>query len=402
MRLACVVLAILAAVWTVSLHPQEAPVSRRGFLAAESMKCDGRSDDTAAFNALTKAAVSDKGPAAAPVELQTIQLPSGKCRFATAPSPITAGIRIVGSDNRNGTWLVADYNESKPDNGFLTWNGAFSAAGGGIGGGLDHLHISKGSGKTGGTAIKVEGIDSAHRSGFMTFNDLYINSAFGSPGYWDHHFVADGSCCTDKGSNGVRDIILTNFHFGQSQPQAEGESILLRNVVHAYISNGLIFTSQRGGIHVTGMDSADEHSSHDILISNVNIEGSLILDDTEGVTFEGWLAGRLVMTATVRKCYVSGVIEGSIQNAGQCALSTNQQVLVPQALMSRGDDFAGSIQLQNGSAVYRFSHAFPKPPVCTASDEDNISPVRAKSTASDLTLTGHANDRVDYVCIGKE
>jgi hypothetical protein len=365
------------------------------------MKCDGKSDDTAAFNALTSATVSDKGPSQAPVELLTIQLPSGKCRFATAPNPITAGIRVLGNGNRNGTWLIADYNESKPENGFLTWNGSFPSAGGGSGGGLQNVHISKGSGKTGGTAIKIEGIDSTHRSSFMAFEDIYVNSAFGASGYWDHNMVADGSCCTAKGSNGVRDIVLTNFQFGQSQPQAEGESILIRNVVHMYISNGLIFTAQRGGIHVTGMDSADEHSSHDILISNVNIEGSLIVENVEGATFDGWLAGRLVTAPTARKCYISGVIEGSIQNLGQCALSTDQQSSVPQKLISGSDDLAGSIKLQNGSAVYKFTRAFTKPPVCTASDEDSPSPVRIQITTNALTFTGQNSDKIDYICIGK-
>jgi hypothetical protein len=397
-----VLVSLLFSFWPTHSYSQGTTGSRTGFLIAESMKCDGRSDDTAAFNALTSAAVSDKGPSQAPVELLTIQLPPGKCRLATAPNPITAGIRILGNGNRNGTWLIADYNEPKPDNGFLTWNGSFSSAGGGGGGGLQHLHISKGSGKTGGTAIKIEGIDGAHRSAFMTFDDLYINSAFGASGYWDHNLIADGSCCTTKSSNGVRDIILTNFHFGQSQPQVEGESILVRNVVHMYISNGLIFTAQHGGIHVTGIDAADEHSSHDILISNVNIEGSLILDNVEGATFDGWLAGRLATAATARKCYISGVIEGSIQNAGQCALSTDQQFLVPQELMSRSDDLAGSIKLQNGSAVYKFTHAFMKPPVCTASDEDSPSPVRIQISPTELILTGHNSDKIDYICIGKQ
>lgn len=396
------VVTLLLCLCPAHLHSQGAPAARTGFLAAETMKCDGKTDDTAAFNALISGAASDKGPSQAPVELLTIQLPSGKCRFAAAPNPITAGIRIMGNANKNGTWLIADYNEPMPENGFLTWNGSFPAAGGGGGGGLQSLHISKGSGKTGGTAIKIAGIDSGHRSGFMAFDDLYINSAFGAPGYWDHNLIADGSCCTAKGSNGVRDIVLTNFQFGQSQPQIEGESVIIRNVVHMYMSNGLIFTAQRGGIHVTGVGTADEDTSHDILVSNVNIEGSLILDNVEGATFDGWLAGKLVTAATAKKCYISGVIEGGIQNLGQCALSTDQQLVVPQKLISGNDDLAGSVKLQNGSAVHKFARAFTTPPVCTASDEDSSSPVRVQISTTGLTLTGQNSDKIDYICIGKQ
>jgi hypothetical protein len=365
------------------------------------MRCDGKTDDTAAFNALITAAVTDKGPAAAPVELQTIQLPAGKCLFTSAPKPIPAGIKILGNANRSGTWLIADYNETAPENGFLTWNGSFPALGSGAGGGLEHVHISKGSGRTGGTAIKLMGGDDAHRASFMIFNDLYVNSSFGAPGFWHHHFVADGACCTTKGSNGVRDIVLNNFHFGQSQPPQEGDSILIRNAVHFYVSNGLIFTSPKGGIHVTGVDAAENHASHDVLISNVNIEGSLILENVVGAIYSGWLAGRLATTTTATKCYISGIIEGAIDNAGACGLSTDQETSVTQVLASRSNDVAGRLTLTNGSGVYTFKHRFSQPPVCTASDSDSPSPVRVTATDSMLTIAGRANDNVTYICVAK-
>lgn len=397
------VIVLLSVVLSSTGANAQAPApAKSGFLSSESMKCDGKTDDTSAFNALITAAVTDRGPAAAPVELQTIQLPPGKCVFASAPKPVPAGIKILGNANRNGTWLIADYNETAPENGFLTWNGSFKALGSGAGGGLEHVHISKGSGKTGGTAIKLMGSDDTHRAAFMVFNDLYINSSFGAPGFWHHHFVADGGCCTTKGSNGVRDIILTNFHFGQSQPPQEGDSILIRNTVHFYVSNGLIFTSPKGGIHVTGMDAAENHSSHDVLISNVNIEGSLIFENVVGATYSGWLAGRLATTATATKCYIAGIVEGAIDNAGACDLSTDQETSVAQMLSSRSDDVAGHLKMENGLASYTFKHRHTTPPVCTASDNDSASAVRVTVTESILTLNGHGNDTVTYICVAKQ
>jgi hypothetical protein len=374
---------------------------QRGIVHADSMKCDGKSDDTAAFNLLISSAVSDVGPAAAPIELQTLQLPGGKCRFASAPKFIPAGIKILGNANRNGTWLIADYNEVAPQNGFLTWDGSFRAMGSGLGGGLQHVHISKGSGKTGGTAIKLVGSDDNHRAGFMLFEDIFINSVFGAAGFWHHHFIIDGSCCTTNGSNGVRDIILNDFHFGQSEPPQTGDSILIRNAVHVYLSNGLIFTSPKGGIHVTGVDAAENRSSHDVLISNVNIEGSLTFENVKGATYNGWLAGKLVTTPTATKCYISGVIEGAIENAGECGLSTDKETMVSEVLTSPSDDVAGRLILTNGSGIYRFKHRFSQPPVCTASDSDSSSPVRVYTTESTLTIAGRANDTVTYICVAK-
>jgi hypothetical protein len=366
------------------------------------MKCDGKTDDTLAFNALVAAAISDKGPSQAPVELNTIVLPPGKCRFGSSPKPIPAGVKIVGNQNRNGTWLIADYNETDPKNGFLTWDGSFHAAGGGGGGGLDSVHISKGSGKTGGTAIKLAGIDDNHRASFMVFNDLYVNSAFGAPGYWHRNLFIDGSCCTTMGSNGVRDIIFTNFHFGQSQPPDEGGSILVENGVHVYLSNGLVFTAQRGGIHVTGLDNSDNRSSHDILISNVNIEGSLIIDKAQGVTYTGWLAGRLATSEGVRNCLVAGTLQGGIDNAGGCGIASEQELFSPGVLSLSNQDSAGTMRLNSGTGVHRFQHRFKTAPVCTASDNDAAAPVRVSVDTGQLTVSGQSNHQVSYVCIGKE
>jgi hypothetical protein len=374
----------------------------RGFLVADTMKCDGVTDDTAAFNQLVAQAISDKGPSQAPMELQTITLPSGKCRFASAPKAIPAGIKIVGNQNRSGTWLVADYSESNPNSGFLTWDGSFRAAGSGSGGGLESLHISKGSGKTGGSAIKLAGTDDAHRVGFMVFNDLYINSAFGAPGYWHRDFLIDGSCCTTQGSNGVRDIVLTNFHFGQSQPPDEGGTILVLNGVHVYMSNGLVFTSQRGGVHITGLDTSDNRSSHDVLMSNVNIEGSLIIEKAQGVSYSGWLAGKLTTINGVRNCFISGTLEATIDNAGRCGIASEQEIFTPGIVAASSPDAAGTLRLTNGTGVYRFQRKFKSVPICTASDNDAAAPIRVTMDSSQLTITGVGNHLVSYICIGRD
>ena len=374
-----------------------------GFLAAESMKCDGKTDDTPAFNALIAGAFSDSGPPQAPVELQTIQLPAGKCRFASAPNIIPAGIKIAGSNgNRNGTWLIADYNEANHQNGFLTWDGSFRAAGGGLGGGLEHVHISKGSAKTGGTAIRLIGVNDDHRAGFMMFNDLYINSVFGAPGYWHHHFVADGTCCTAQGSNGIRDIILSNFYFGQSKSPQDGESILILNAVHAYLTNGLVFASEHGGIRISGLDGTDNRMSHDVLITNVNILGSLYIGNTDGIVYSGWLAGKLTTTNPSRNCFISGVIEGSVSNAGRCGIITNDRISVAGPIGTTDDDSAGILTMQNGSATRYFSHKFQTPPVCTASDNQEAFPVRVMVFPDRLTVKGHGNHKISYICVARE
>jgi hypothetical protein len=375
---------------------------RRGFIRADSMKCDGKSDDTAAFNALIASAVSDTGPAAAPVELQTLQLPGGKCRFASAPKPIPAGIKILGIANRNGTWLIADYNEPVPENGFLTWNASFRESGSGIGGGLEHVHISKGSAKIGGTALKVTGQDDAHRSGFILFNDIYINSAFGAPGYWHHHLVADGTCCTTSGSNGVRDVMLTNFHFAQSRPPREAESILIINAVHVHIVNGVIFSSQAGGIKIMGLSAGHNELSDDVLISNVQVEGTLILDGVEGLVFSGWLAGRLFTTPSSTRCYISGIIEGAIDNKAHCAISADQVTSVPNLLSAEDTDNAGQIRLVGGVASYQFKHKLSVVPICTASDTDSPAAVQVTVRQSELILHGKGDDTISYVCLARE
>jgi len=396
-----VFLVFVAAFGLSSAYSQSAsPVSRLRILSAKNMKCDGNTDDTPAFNTLISRAVSGNGPAQAPVELRTIQLPTGKCRFASAPRVIPAGIKIIGNGNRNGTWLIADYNESNHQNGFLTWDGSFRLLGGGAGGGLEHLHISKGSGKVGGTAIRIAGIDDGHRASFMVFDDLYINSAFGAPGYWHHHLIADGRCCTAEGSNGIRDIILNNFHFGQSKPP-DGASILIFNGVHFYITNGLIFASDGGGIRISGQDGADNHMSHDILITNVNILGTLYIEHADGIVYSGWLAGQLT-TADSKNCFISGVIQGAIANAGGCAIVTTDLISTSGPIQTNDDDFAGTLVMHNGNATHHFNHKFHIPPVCIASDNQAASPVRVTVDIDGLTVSGQDNHQISYICIARE
>src|SRR5207237_3039023 len=164
----------------------------------------------------------------------------------------------------------------------------------------DNVHISIRSAQPGGTAIRLIGINDDHRAGFMMFNDLYINSVFGSPGDWHHHFFADGSCCTAQRSNGIRDIILSNFYFGQSKSPQDGESILILNTVHAYLTNGLVFASGHGGIRISGLDGTDNRMSHDVLITTVNILGSIYIGDRDGIVDDGSLAG--MVSATNHSC----------------------------------------------------------------------------------------------------
>src|SRR5262249_7364412 len=199
-----------------------------------------------------------------------------------------------------------------------------------------------------------------------------------------------------------RDIVLTNFHFGQSQPPDEGGTILVVNAVHVYMSNGLVFTSQRGGIHITGLDNSDNRSSHDILMSNVNIEGWLIIEKAQGASYNGWLGGRLTTVSGVRNCFISGTLEAAIDNAGRCGIASEQEIFTPGIVAVANPDSAGTLKLSNGTGVYHFQRKFKIAPICTASDNDAAAPLRVSIDLSQLTITGQGDHQVTYICIGRD
>jgi hypothetical protein len=162
--------------------------------------------------------------------------------------------------------------------------------------------------------------------------------------------------------------------------------------------NGVIFSSQGGGVKVTGLSAKRNEESNDVLISNLQIEGALVLDGVEGFVFSGWLAGSLLTTPSTTRCYVSGIIEGVIENKAHCAISADQEVS-PKFLSVESTDNAGHIGLIDGTVTYRFKQSFSVVPICTASDTDSMAPVQVTVTPSDLTLYGRGNDSINYICL---
>ena len=62
-------------------------------------------------------------------------------------------------------------------------------------------------------------------------------------------------------------------------------------------------------------------------------------------------------------------------------------------------DVAGSLTLSIGYATYTFKGTYATPPICTASDTTQLSPVKPTATTTTLTLQGNKEDQVSYICI---
>ena len=239
---------------------------------------DGSTDNTAKFNAAVQAACAAHGKA--------LFFPAGEWRFASRPAPIGCGLWIEGEGNgsnpRNGTALIADYNEVEVARGFLSWDGSY-AHNVGTGGGISNLSIYKGGERNGGTALKLTGVDDNHRAGFFTISDVVVSGAGNQPGTWNKDLVIDGSCCTTLSAQGIRDIHIRNFW--ASMAKGPGDAVQISNGVQLFWYGGEVFGAGARapvGITIEGSGSTTGNSTN-IWLFGLYLTGDLNVANAKNV-----------------------------------------------------------------------------------------------------------------------
>lgn len=373
-------------------------------------KADGGVDITPAFNAALDAAMPQS---------RTIYFPCGRYRFASRPKAIESGVRIrgcgsTGSTSSYGTALIADYDESGAEEGFLTWNGAYKKGGsgccGGTGGGLENVSIYKGSGKKGGTAIKITGLDDGHRAGYTTISDVLVSSTGG--GTWDHNLIIDGTCCMTPHAQGVRDTYINNFWAAQST--LPNQSVLLKSAVQVFWHGGEIMPAGSGtnpGITITG-GSEITHQSVNIFISDVYVAGTLNISNAFSVSFRGLVGADATIEASASNVFLGGLVGGKLLNRSTNAtIVTNQSIDLPpgRGVTTSGirsgtpesTDLAGQISLVDGRGNYRFKTPYKSPPVCVAQDLTAARPTGISVTNEEIKISGVGADQINFICVGR-
>jgi hypothetical protein len=404
-----VCLVAAAALLLSGAHAQSAPaLTGRVSILDFGGKGDGVTDNTPAFNAAVVAAMPKSF---------TIFIPCGVFRLASRPDPIGTGIKLVGCGSAGstvgyGSSLVADYDETSPEEAFLTWNGANGggACCAGTGGGLEMISVFKGAAKSGGTAIKITGVDDGHRAGYTTISDVLVGSIGG--GTWDHNLIIDGSCCVTPGTQGVRDTYINNFWAGQAT--WPDQSILLRAAVQVFWHGGEVMPARVGansGITLTGGTVATQQSFN-IFISDVYVAGTLTVSNATNISFRGYVGGAATIDKTTSNLVLAGIIGGAITNGSPTAtLQTNQILTLPQGKQivasglatgsSTSTDLAGQLKLVAGKGSYKFTHSYSTAPICVAQDMTAPKPVAISITNLGFSLTGFATDAVSFICIAR-
>lgn len=404
------IITAMAVVSLCRIAAQNPPVSTGLVSVIEfGAKADGIADETAAFNAAVTAAMPQS---------RTVYFPCGKYRFASPPRAIETGVRIrgcgsTGSTANYGTAFIADYDEKTPEEGFLTWNGAYGKGNGccaGTGGGLENVTIYKGPGKRGGAAIKITGIDDGHRAGYSTISDVLVSSVGG--GTWDHDLIIDGSCCTTPHAQGVRDIYINNFWAAQSS--APNKSVLLRGAVQVFWHGGEVMPAGSGtnpGLTITGGPETTRQSVN-IFISDVYIAGTLNVSNAYSVSFRGLVGADATIESTASNVFIGGLIGGKLFSGSDSAtIVTNKSLILPhgdavttsvlRTGTSEAMDLAGQITLLNGQGVYRFKAGYKAPPICIAQDVTGQQPATVTVSSEELKITGSGTDRVNFICVGR-
>jgi len=267
-----------------SSHPNPIPAASAPAASARwdansmGLLGDGASDNTAKFNAAVQAACAAHGKA--------LFFPAGEWRFASRPAPIGCGLWIEGEGNgsnpRNGTALIADYDDAEVARGFLTWDGSY-AHNLGTGGGISNLSIYKGGSRKGGTALKLTGEDDNHRAGFFTISDVVVSGAGSPQGRWNKDLVIDGSCCTAASAQGIRDIHIRNFWAAMAQ--GPGDAVLISNGVQLFWYGGEVFGAGAGasvGISIEGSGTTTGNSTN-IWLVGIYLTGDLNVANAKNV-----------------------------------------------------------------------------------------------------------------------
>lgn len=373
-------------------------------------KADGVADNTPALNAALDAAMPQS---------RTIYFPCGKFRFASRPKAIETGVRIrgcgsTGSTANYGTALIADYDESVAEEGFLTWNGAYkkgsSGCCAGTGGGLENVTVYKGPGKQGGAAIKIAGIDDGHRAGYTTISDVLVSSIGG--GTWKHDLIIDGTCCTTPHAQGVRDTYINNFWAAQSA--VPNQSVLLKSAVQVFWHGGEIMPAGSGtspGITITG-GSEITRQSVNIFISDVYVAGTLNISNAYSVSFSGLVGADVTIESTASNVFLGGLVGGKLLNLStKATIVTNESIDLPpgrivttsglQTGTPGSTDLAGQIPLVEGRGTYRFKKPYRSPPICVAQDITAARPTSIAVTNEEIRISGAGADQINFICVGR-
>lgn len=209
-------------------------------------------DNTPALNAaLTAAAAAGKS---------TICFHKGKYYFNSAPDQIN-GITLQG-EGKTATYLVRSYSGN-----FLMFAGGTLG-----GGGLRDISVLAGAGTSGGYGIYLYA-NSSVTPDLATIERGLVSSdggTFGVP------LFIDGTARTSP--QGVRGVRITNFDFFAGTSAA----VWVANGVAVFMDN--IGTYPAGG---TNGDIQITSGSTIVSMSNMNIQGKLILDNCLKITFQG-------------------------------------------------------------------------------------------------------------------
>jgi hypothetical protein len=284
--------------------------------------------------------------------IREIRFPAGKFMFNSKPAAIPNGVILTapysaGTTFTYGATLVANYTESTPTNGFLTWDGANSTFGGG--GGLDGFDIQKATTFTGGVAIKLIGTTTTARPSFMRFANLRVSGDnSGGGGTWNYNVYVDGSAITTASNQGIRDVHFSNCYFFNATQSSQ--SIYLNNAVHFYFNGCGVITGNGSntGVTITGASATATTQSQNVYLNGVEVTGTIIYDFCQIVAAAGSsCSGQFSSTANCTTSVYHG-LAGSISNLGGCFLFTNNGIVLPSTgTISTG----GTIQAVTGAVV---------------------------------------------------
>lgn len=241
---------------------------------------------------------------------------NGNYNFNTKPNVIGNGITLLGENPRQ--FLVRNYAPSGAagtvDSSFLVWDGSGFANADpnqNKGGGIVNLGVGAGNGTSTGTAIFITGANVDSRPGYMLFSNVVISIPNGSTGTWEFGVLLKGAGITTAGSQGMRDIAFDSLYIFR----CTGDPMHITNGVHIFV-NGLVVSDGGAGnaaptVRVNGAGTAESNSIQ-VMLSSLDIEGTLIFQDCSRVVATGYV-NEIGTTTTATACKFMGAL--NINNA---------------------------------------------------------------------------------------
>lgn len=214
---------------------------------------------------------------------RVIEFPAGMFSFSSQPNAIN-GIRIIGQ-GKTASYLVRNYSGN-----FLTFAGGTRG-----GGGVENIGVLAGTGTSGGYGLYLVG-NSTATPDYSLLNNLYVSSAGGT---FAVPLMIDGQARTSP--QGVRDIRIQNSDFFAGTSAA----IWIANGVGIYLDS--VGTYPAGG---TNGDIQVGSGSAIISMSNMNVQGTLVLGAVSQLNFSGHLID-FNSTSAANKCFVIGTRSGT-------------------------------------------------------------------------------------------